>query len=229
MNLPKMKNSCFHIFVSFYFFTKLTRFFFPTWFIFLLLFGRVYIYSFSNLSFFFFFLLLSPFVNSADEDMATAKNKKAEEDEDDDSPPAPKWTEGLIKKPDRAHVQKQLRFYGTIMAIGVLLPPMEQLMSFMSFFVCIAQIGYRGMSEEEIAGGGMSYFGNAGGRNPSRTSSMRKSTFLCMFLALFNTIMSNILYPSTLGYKSYSDTLKFFIRTVLWGLEASYFQTYRPM
>ena len=88
--------------------------------------------------------------------------------DDDDVPAAakewnaPAWTQGLIVKPDRAHVQGQLRLWGIITALGAALPPVQDYLGRFTWLICVAQLTFRGMPKEDREGGGMGMSFNMG-------------------------------------------------------------------
>jgi hypothetical protein len=136
---------------------------------------------------------------------------------------APAWTRGLIVKPDEAHVKSQLRLWGIITAIGVLLPPSQDYIGRFSWLVCVAQLTFRGMpkEEQESGGVGMNFNGARGGGHRKVAFAIGLGTWMVGSFFVYT------LMPTWAKAQRWTSTLAFTMMNLIYGLISSYLQPYK--
>jgi len=74
----------------------------------------------------------------------------------------PSWREGIIVKPDTKWRNRQFAVWGSMCALGILLPPTISKMLMIQVLVVIGQLIWRGVPTDDM-GGGMNLFGASDG------------------------------------------------------------------
>ena len=137
---------------------------------------------------------------------------------------APKWTQGLIVKPDEAWIKRQTKVWGFLTLLGLALPPAQDYLGRFTWLVCVAQLTFRGMSQDQIEGGGMgmSFGGGGGGK------SHRKVAF---FLGLTTWIVgASLVYglmPAWAKGHRWTPSVGFTMQNLVFALVSSYLQPYK--
>ena len=136
---------------------------------------------------------------------------------------APRWTQGLIVKPDQQHVKGQIRLWGIITAIGAIFPPAQDYLGRFTWLVCVAQLTFRGMPKEEREAGGLGMSFNAGGKGGHR-----KVAFALGFsIWVLGAILIYSLIPSWARGQRWTSTLTFALQNLIFGLASCYLQPYK--
>ena len=137
---------------------------------------------------------------------------------------APKWTQGLVVKPDEKHRNGQIRLWGIITMLGLGVPPAQDYLGRFTWLVCIAQLTFRGMPRDEIGGGGFAMSFNAGGGKKGH----RKVAFLLGFLTwVFGAILVYGMMPNWARGQRWSGSLGFAMQNLVFGVVCSYLQPYK--
>jgi hypothetical protein len=138
---------------------------------------------------------------------------------------APKWTRGLIVKPDQEHVKGQIRLWGMVTAIGAALPPAQDYLGRFTWLICVAQLTFRGMPKEDREGGGMGMSFNSGG---SGGGGHRKATFALGFTTwVFGAILAYGMMPTWARGQQWTGTVAFALQNLIFGLASCYLQPYK--
>ena len=136
---------------------------------------------------------------------------------------APRWTQGLIVKPDETHLKGQILLWGIITLLGAALPPVQEYLGRFTWLVCVAQLTFRGMPREETSGGGLGMNFNAGGGG-----SHRKVAFALGFSTwVVGAIVAYGLMPAWARGQRWSATVAFTIQNFIFGLVSCYLQPYK--
>ena len=124
----------------------------------------------------------------------------------------PEWARGIVVPPDAAWRDRQLKIWMFMSSVTFLLPTLAEVMGIGQILVFLGQMMNRGMSREEIGGGGFSPFaGGTGGKKGHK-----KYAFL---LASIGWILAKgfgfLLTPEPLqGYK-WTPSITIFIENML--------------
>ncbi len=153
---------------------------------------------------------------SRDEDLDD-KPKKAKEWN------APKWTQGLIVKPDEKYRNEQVRLWGIITAIGAVFPPAQEYMGRFTWLVCMAQLTFRGMPREETEMGGVGIAFGRGGKGSHRGV----AALLSVSIWIVGAIITYGFMPSWAKGRRWTPTLAFAIQNLIFGVSCSYLQPYK--
>jgi hypothetical protein len=160
-----------------------------------------------------------PNYSSAEDDDEELASKKKGKDEWT----APKWTQGLIVKPDEKHLKGQLRLWGILTAIGIALPPAQDYLGRFTWLVCVAQLTFRGMPQETREGGGMGMAFNMSSRGGHR-----KIAFAIGFLTwIVGAIVAYGMMPTWARGQRWTSSAAFTIQNLIFGLVSSYLQPYK--
>lgn len=136
---------------------------------------------------------------------------------------APRWTQGLIVKPDEKHLKSQIRLWGILTLLGAALPPVQDYLGRFTWLVCVAQLTFRGMPREQMEGGGMGMNFSAGGGGGHR-----KVAFALGFGTwIVGAVISYGLMPSWARGQRWSATVAFTMQNLIFGLVSSYLQPYK--
>jgi len=137
---------------------------------------------------------------------------------------APRWTQGLIVKPDAAHVKGQLRLWGIITGVGLVFPPAQDYLGRFTWLVCVAQLTFRGMPREEQEAGGIGINFNAG----SGKGGHRKVAFALGFTTwVVGATLVYTLLPSWARGRRWTPSLAFALQNLVFGTVCSYLQPYK--
>jgi len=161
---------------------------------------------------------------------ALAQSRLEEEDEEeedpdfDDSPKewrVPKWADGIIKKPDEAWRNRQLKCWGGLSFMCIVLPPMADKALFMNWLLAAGQVGFRGMGENLEA----HYNPLQGRRNkPHQRTAVLLALLVWIVLRVWVSNLKNV--TSMFGPK-YIAVTEVCIMNVFLGIFTAYTQTYK--
>ena len=153
---------------------------------------------------------------SADEDLAPKKEEVEWQ--------APRWTQGLIVKPDEKQINGQARLWGGLTLAGLAFPPAIDYLNRFTWLVCIAQLTFRGMPRENVEGGGLGISFNAGG---SGKSHMKVAWLLGIGVSFFGAVAVYGLMPAWAKGGRYTALLAFSLRNLIYAFSCSYLQPYK--
>jgi len=152
-------------------------------------------------------------------------NEEAVAPKDEDTEwQAPRWTQGLIVKPDEAQRNKQARLWGGITLAGLVFPPAIDYLNRFSWLVCIAQLSFRGMARENIEGGGLGISFNSGG---GKKSHMKVAWLLGLGVSFVGAGLVYGLMPAWAKGQRYTALLAFSLRNTIYAVACSYLQPYK--
>lgn len=152
----------------------------------------------------------------ADEDLP----KKKEESEWQ----APRWTQGLVVKPDEKQLNSQARLWGGITLAGLVFPPAIDYLNRFTWLVCIAQLTFRGMPRDNLEGGGLGIAFNSGGGGKSH---MKVAWLLGVGVSFLGAILVYGLMPAWAKGQRYTALLAYTLRNSIFAVACSYLQTYK--
>jgi len=155
--------------------------------------------------------------NSADEEAVATKDKDTEWQ-------APRWTQGLIVKPDDAQRNGQARLWGGITLAGLLFPPAIDYLNRFTWLVCIAQLSFRGMPRDNIEGGGLGISFNSGGGGKSH---MKVAWLLGVGVSILGATLVYGLMPAWAKGQRYTALLAYTLRNTIFAVACSYIQPYK--
>lgn len=134
------------------------------------------------------------------------------------------WTRGLIVKPDEVQIKKQTKLWGIITAIGWALPPAQDYLGRFTWLICVAQLTFRGMSQDEIEGGGMGMNFNAGGGKGGH----RKVAFALGFSTwVLGAMITYTFMPAWAKGQRWTGSVAFAMQNLIFGLVSCYLQPYK--
>lgn len=158
--------------------------------------------------------------NEAEEAMAALKEKKAPKEWN-----APAWTNGLIVKPDKAHIKSQVQIWGVMSLLGLALPPFIQYANRFSWMVCVAQLSFRGMAKQEGGGGGFGVMRM--GNGPGDKKHLKTAWLLGITITIFGAVATYGLMPQWAKGQRLTPTIAFAMRNFIYGVACSYLQPYK--
>mmetsp|Transcript_922 Transcript_922/g.2344 ORF Transcript_922/g.2344 Transcript_922/m.2344 type:complete len:309 (+) Transcript_922:221-1147(+) len=138
---------------------------------------------------------------------------------------APAWTQGLIVKPDQAHVKSQVQIWGIMSLMGLALPPFIQYANRFSWMVCVAQLSFRGMPKAEGGGGGFGVMRMGGG--PGDKKHLKVAWLLGITITIVGAVVTYGFMPSWAKGHRMSPTIAFAMRNFIYGVTCSYLQPYK--
>eukprot|EP00526_Cylindrotheca_closterium_P017625 CAMPEP_0113633390 /NCGR_PEP_ID=MMETSP0017_2-20120614/17376_1 /TAXON_ID=2856 /ORGANISM="Cylindrotheca closterium" /LENGTH=301 /DNA_ID=CAMNT_0000544025 /DNA_START=70 /DNA_END=975 /DNA_ORIENTATION=+ /assembly_acc=CAM_ASM_000147 len=156
-------------------------------------------------------------VDGADEEAVATKDKDTEWQ-------APRWTQGLIVKPDDAQRNGQARLWGGITLAGLLFPPAIDYLNRFTWLVCIAQLSFRGMPRDNIEGGGLGISFNSGGGGKSH---MKVAWLLGVGVSILGATLVYGLMPAWAKGQRYTALLAYTLRNTIFAVACSYIQPYK--
>ena len=137
---------------------------------------------------------------------------------------APKWTQGLIVKPDEKQIKGQVRLWGILTMIGVGLPPAISYLNRFSWLICIAQLSFRGMPRDSQEGGGL---GISFGSGPGAKKHLKVAWLLGLAVSFVGAVFVYSLMPKWARGQRYTPLLVFTLRNTIYGVACSYLQPYK--
>jgi hypothetical protein len=151
------------------------------------------------------------------------------DDDEDDKPKAakewnaPAWTQGLVVKPNETHLKSQIRLWGIITAIGAALPPAQDYLGRFTWLICVAQLTFRGMPQQDRDAGGMGVnFGAA------RGGGHRKVAFaLGLTTWIVGAILAYGCMPAWARGQRWTSTVAFALQNLIFGIVSCYLQPYK--
>ncbi|CAJ1958358.1 unnamed protein product [Cylindrotheca closterium] len=156
-------------------------------------------------------------VDGADEEAVATKDKDTEWQ-------APRWTQGLIVKPDDAQRNGQARLWGGITLAGLVFPPAIDYLNRFTWLVCIAQLSFRGMPRDNMEGGGLGISFNAGGGGKSH---MKVAWLLGIGVSVIGASLVYGLMPAWAKGQRYTALLAYTLRNTIFAVACSYLQPYK--
>jgi len=155
--------------------------------------------------------------NTLEDELNDAKEAKNKDWE------APAWTKGLIVKPDAKYITKQVRLWGVLTAIGLALPPFIAFGNRFSWLICIAQLSFRGMPQNQQGSGGMAMdFGGSGGK-----SHIKVAWLLGLTVTFFGFVLTYGLMPSWAKNQRFTPFCVSAVRNAIYGTACCYLQPYK--
>lgn len=156
-------------------------------------------------------------VDGADEDLVPQKKEDAEWQ-------APRWTQGLIVKPDEKQRNGQIRLWGGLTFAGLAFPPAIDYLNRFTWLVCIAQLSFRGMPRDNLEGGGLGISFNAGGGGKSH---MKVAWLLGITVSVLGAMAVYGFMPAWAKGGRYTALLAFSMRNAIYAVACSYLQPYK--
>lgn len=129
----------------------------------------------------------------------------------------------MVVKPDAEHVKGQVRLWGIVTGIGLVLPSAQDYLGRFTWLVCVAQLTFRGMPKEAQDRGGMGIsFGGGGG------GGHRKVAFALGFATwVIGATLGYTLMPAWAKGHRWSASLAFSMQNWIFGFSCSYLQPYK--
>lgn len=155
-------------------------------------------------------------VDGADDEV-TPKKKDAEWQ-------PPRWTRGLIVKPDEKQIKGQARLWGGLTLAGLAFPPAIDYLNRFTWLVCIGQLSFRGMSRENVEGGGL---GISFGSGPGAKSHLKVAWLLGIGVSFAGAVLIYGLMPAWAKGGRYTALLAFTLRNAIYAVACSYLQPYK--
>eukprot|EP00429_Kryptoperidinium_foliaceum_P071020 CAMPEP_0176057666 /NCGR_PEP_ID=MMETSP0120_2-20121206/28724_1 /TAXON_ID=160619 /ORGANISM="Kryptoperidinium foliaceum, Strain CCMP 1326" /LENGTH=291 /DNA_ID=CAMNT_0017391181 /DNA_START=187 /DNA_END=1062 /DNA_ORIENTATION=- len=156
-------------------------------------------------------------VEGADEEMTPKKKEDAEWQ-------APRWTQGLIVKPDDKQIKGQARLWGGLTLAGLAFPPAIDYLNRFTWLVCIAQLSFRGMPRDSMGGGGL---GISFGDGPGAKSHLKVAWLLGIGVSIAGAMLVYGLMPAWAKGGRYTALLAFSMRNAIYAAACSYLQPYK--
>lgn len=142
---------------------------------------------------------------------------------DDSEWQPPRWTQGLIVKPDEKQIKSQARLWGGLTFAGLAFPPAIDYLNRFTWLVCIAQLSFRGMPRDNMGGGlGISFDSGPGGK-----SHLKVAWLLGVTVSILGATIVYGLMPAWAKGGRYTALLAFTMRNTIYGVACSYLQTYK--
>ena len=136
----------------------------------------------------------------------------------------PRWTQGLIVKPDEQHRNGQIKRWGFITLLGLGLPPAQDYLNRFTWLVCVAQLTFRGMPRDQVdGGGGFGISFNAGGGGGHR----KVAFFLGITTWIVGASLVYGLMPTWAKSQRWTGSLAFAMKNLIYGVACSYLQPYK--
>lgn len=155
---------------------------------------------------------------SADEDLLPQKKEETEWQ-------APRWTQGLVVKPDEKQRNGQARLWGGITLAGLVFPPAIDYLNRFSWLICIAQLTFRGMPRDSVGGGGLGMAFNAEGGAGKKH--MKVAWLLGVVISLVGALLVYGLMPAWAKGQRYTALLAYTLRNTIYAFACSYLQPYK--
>lgn len=134
---------------------------------------------------------------------------------------APRWTQGLIVKPDEAHRNRQIQIWGVISLLGIMFPPSIEKLQLFNGLICIGQLIFRGMPKDEM-GGGFAGFGRGTGGTHKKVA-----YFLGVSIWIGSKILLTSLLPAAVQGERWTPILKFTLENMVFAISCMYLQPYK--
>ena len=136
----------------------------------------------------------------------------------------PAWAQGLIVKPNEAHKNKQIKLWGIITALGTVFPGARDYMNRFTWLVCVAQLTFRGMPQEQMEGGGL---GMAFGRGGGGGSHRKVAWLLGVSTWIVGASLVYGLMPTWAKGQRWTGSVAFAMQNLIFGVVCSYLQPYK--
>lgn len=157
--------------------------------------------------------------NKMADDMAEAADNRKKEWN------APAWTKGLIVKPDRKHIEGQVRLWGILSLIGLALPPFISYSNRFTWLVFIAQLSFRGMPRDESGGGGVAMQFGSG---PGAKKHLKVAWLLGLAVTFLGGVLTYGLMPSWAKGQRFTPIAVYTMRNFIYGFACCWLQPYKP-
>lgn len=165
------------------------------------------------------------------EDAKAQSRLEEQDEEDEDLMPvkkterewsAPKWTNGLIVKPDKEWRDKQIKVFGIMTLVSWVLPPLAEKVIMLNWMAAAGQVGRRGMGENPDA----DFNPYEGRRNkPHQRTAILLSLFVWFGLKIWTGLLGNV--KMVFGPR-YAVVIEATLMNIGLGLFTAYTQTYKP-
>jgi len=156
-------------------------------------------------------------VDGIDDEAVVSKDKEMEWQ-------APRWTQGLIVKPDDTQLKGQARLWGGITLAGLVFPPAIDYLNRFTWLVCIAQLTFRGMPRDNMESGGLGISFNTGGGGKSH---MKVAWLLGIGVSILGASLVYGLMPAWAKGQRYTSLLAYTLRNTIFAVACSYLQPYK--
>jgi hypothetical protein len=137
---------------------------------------------------------------------------------------APRWTQGLIVKPNEKEVIGQARLWGALTVAGLAFPPAIDYLNRFTWLVCIAQLSFRGMPRNQVEGGGLGMDFNAGGGGKSH---LKVAWLMGLVVSIMGAVIVYGAMPAWAKGGRYTALLAFSLRNAFFAASCSYLQPYK--
>ena len=134
----------------------------------------------------------------------------------------PRWAENLIVKPDVAYRNRQIKVFGSLSLLSMVLPPLADKIIMLNWLFAAGQIARRGMSE---SGGDEDYnpYMRRGG-GPHQRTAVLLSLMVWILLRIWTQTLGNVRLVFGPRYVTVVDTV---LINVVLGVFTAYTQTYK--
>jgi len=157
--------------------------------------------------------------NKLEDELAEAANAQKKEWN------APAWTKGLIVKPDKKHIEGQVRLWGILSLIGLALPPFISYSNRFTWLVFIAQLSFRGMPKDEVSGGGMAMRFGSG---PGSKKHLKVAWLLGLAVTFLGGALTYGLMPAWAKGQRFTPIAVYTMRNFIYGFACCWLQPYKP-
>lgn len=154
-------------------------------------------------------------INRSADDAEPAVTKKVKEWN------APKWTQGLVVKPDAAHRKRQIQVWGVLSLLGTVFPPSIEKLQLFNGLIMIGQLIFRGMPKDEM-GGGFAGFGRGQGGTHKKVAYL-----LGVSIWISTKIVIASLLPAAAQGQRWTPILKFCMENGVFAVSCMYLQPYK--
>jgi hypothetical protein len=134
---------------------------------------------------------------------------------------APKWTQGLVVKPDAAHRKRQIQVWGVLSLLGTVFPPSIEKLQLFNGLIMIGQLIFRGMPKDEM-GGGFAGFGRGQGGTHKKVAYL-----LGVSIWISTKIVIASLLPAAAQGQRWTPILKFCMENGVFAVSCMYLQPYK--
>jgi hypothetical protein len=163
---------------------------------------------------FIFYYIVILYTSLDDEDLLPEEKRKEWK--------VPRWAENLIVKPDVAYRNRQIKVFGSMSLLAMILPPLADKIITINWLFAAGQIGRRGMSEGGSDEDYNPYMRRGGG--PHQRTAVLLSLMVWVLLRIWTKSLGNVRMIFGPRYATVVDTV--LINAVL-GVFTAYTQTYK--
>lgn len=123
----------------------------------------------------------------------------------------PKWARGIIVPPDAYWRERQLKIWMFMSSVTFVLPTLAEVMSIGQILIFLGQMINRGMSREEIGGGGFSPFAGGSGAKGHKKYAVLLASIGWILAKGFGFLLT----PEVLRGNKWSPSITIFIENML--------------